>query len=72
MSTMSIEIPADILKVIERHKEIDWQRIAQQSLLEYARKVGLAEHLTRKSTLTEADIEQLDTRVKEGLAQKYP
>ena len=72
MSTISIEIPADVLRVIERHREIDWQRIAQQSLLEYARKVALAEQLSERSVLTEADVLELDKKVKEGLVQKYP
>jgi hypothetical protein len=71
MSTISVEIPKDVLNLIERHKEIDWQRIAQQSLLDYARKVALAEQLTQGSTLTEEDVEELDQRIKEGLAKHF-
>ncbi|MBS4029570.1 MAG: hypothetical protein KGZ58_13155 [Ignavibacteriales bacterium] len=71
MSSLTIHIPADFWKIIESHKEIDWREIAQQSVMEYAKKVALADRLTRQSTLTDEDETEIDVRIKSGLAQKY-
>lgn len=71
MSSIIIEIPDDLAAVIERHKDIDWKHIAQKSLLEYARKIALADRLTEKSALTEEDVAALDKHLKSELAKKY-
>jgi len=39
MSTLTIAIPADISETIAKHSEIDWQSIAQKSLIDYAKKL---------------------------------
>lgn len=71
MLQLTIEIPADLRKVIESHPDIDWENIAQRSLLEYAQRLARVEELLEKSEFTEEDAVEFDKRFKEGLAKHY-
>ncbi len=71
MSTLTIELPADISRIMEKHPDINWSVLAQQSLLEYVRKLEVADQLTEHSELTEDDVMEIDERIKEGLARRY-
>ncbi len=71
MSTLTIDIPSELVKIIELHKEIDWKSIAQKSLLEYARKITLADRLTNESTLSDKDVEVLNGQIKTELTRKF-
>lgn len=71
MSMLTIEIPADAARIMAKHPNVNWAVLAQQSLLEYLRKLELADQLSEPSQLTEDDILDIDSRIKEGLARKY-
>jgi hypothetical protein len=71
MLQLTIDIPADIQKVIESHSNIDWETIAQQSLLDYARRLARVEALLEKSEFTDEDAVEFDKRFKAGLAKHY-
>ena len=71
MTTITIDIPADLLRVLETHPEIDWKTIAQKSLLDYAKKVLLADKLTDESQLSQGTVDLLDEQIKSKLARHY-
>ena len=71
MVQLTIDIPEDIQKVIESHSNIDWETIAQQSLLDYARRLARVEALLEKSEFTDEDAVEFDKRFKAGLAKHY-
>jgi hypothetical protein len=71
MATITIDIPADLLRVLETHPEIDWKTIAQKSLLDYAKKVLLADKLTDESRLSQGTVDLLDEQIKSKLARHY-
>ncbi len=71
MTTITIDIPADLLRVLEKHPEIDWKTIAQKSLLDYAKKVLLADKLTDESQLSQGTVDSLDEQIKSKLARHY-
>ena len=71
MATITIDIPADLLRVLETHPEIDWKTIAQKSLLDYAKKVLLADKLTDESQLSQGTVDLLDEQIKSKLARHY-
>ena len=71
MTTITIDIPADLLRVLETHPEIDWKTIAQKSLLDYAKKVFLADKLTDESQLSQGTVDLLDEQIKSKLARHY-
>jgi hypothetical protein len=71
MSTLTIELPAEVSGIMEKHPNVNWNMLAQQSLLEYIRKLELGDQLTERSELTEDDVMEIDERIKEGLARRY-
>jgi hypothetical protein len=71
MTTITIDIPADLLQVLETHPEIDWKTIAQKSLLDYARKVLLADKLTGESQFNQETVSLLDEQIKSKIARHY-
>ena len=71
MTTITIDIPADLLRVLETHPEIDWKTIAQKSLLDYAKKVLLADKLTDESQLSQGTVDLIDEQIKSKLARHY-
>ena len=71
MTTITIDIPADLLRVLETHPEIDWKTIAQKSLLDYAKKILLADKLTDESRLSQGTVDLLDEQIKSKLARHY-
>ncbi|MEK7670873.1 MAG: hypothetical protein AAB344_01465 [Bacteroidota bacterium] len=71
MSQMTIDIPSDIRAIMDSYPDVNWQQIARHSVSEHAKKLKLLDELTKNSTLTEADVEELDKKVKRGLAERY-
>ena len=71
MMQLTIDIPAEIKTIMDSYPSVNWQQIAFHSVSEYAKKLKLLDELTKNSTLTEADVEELDKKVKRGLAERY-
>jgi hypothetical protein len=71
MSKLTIDVPVELKSILERHPEIQWERVAEKALWSYARKVQLADQLASKSSLTEAAAETIGREVKRGLRRRY-
>ncbi|MBI4154648.1 hypothetical protein HY498_01015 [Candidatus Woesearchaeota archaeon] len=71
MVNMTLAIPEDLKKVMEKHKEIKWSEVARQALREKARKFELMDKILSKSKLTEADAEDIGHKIKRGIAKKH-
>ena len=71
MVNMTLAIPEDLKKVMEKHKEIKWSEVARQALRENARKLELMDKILSKSKLTEADAEYIGHMIKRGIAKKH-
>lgn len=70
-STIKVPLPAEVSVTMEKHPEIDWASIAQKSLTDYARKIAIADALTRNSDMTDEDVSHLDDEVKKSILAKY-
>ena len=71
MVNMTIAIPDDLHDKMRRHAEIKWSEIARRAIREYVEKLERLDRLTAKSRLKEEDIDELDHKVKRGLAKHY-
>lgn len=71
MSKLTLDVPAELKAILERHPEIHWERVAEKALWSYARKVQLADQLASRSTLTEAAAEAIGREVRAGLRRGY-
>lgn len=71
MPNMTIRIPEDLKKEVDRHKEINWSEVARQSMWKYVRRLDIAESIASKSKLTEKDVKKLSKKVKHDIAEHY-
>jgi len=71
MTNMTLAIPADLYKIIKRHKEIKWTEIARKAMWEQARKLELMDNILSKSELTEKDAIEIGRKIKHEIAKKH-
>jgi len=71
MPKLTFEIPIDIKDIVQKHTEIDWDKIVSDTLWNYAKKIKLLESVTAKSRLTESDVDDLDHEIKAALSKRY-
>lgn len=71
MSKMTLRIPMEIKNVIAQHPEIDWERLAQDAIWAYAKKLQLADKIAKKSKLSTNDVQILDREIKNSLLKRY-
>ena len=66
MANMTLSVPADLLKAIKRHSEINWSEVARKAFREKTRDLELMEKLTSKSRMSQEDVMELDNIIKRG------
>ncbi len=71
MTNMTLAVPEDLHKIMEKHKEIKWSEVARQAIWEKARKLELMDRLLAKSELTEKDAEEIGHKIKHGIAKRH-
>ena len=71
MKTVTVEIPVELQKVLDQHKQVGLAEIASKAILTEAKKIQLTERLVANSKLTEKDVEELDHIIKKGIAKHY-
>lgn len=71
MPKVTFEVPVDIKDIIQKHTEIDWDKIVTDTLWNYAKKINLLDSIAYKSKLSEKDIEVLGHEIKADLLKKY-
>lgn len=71
MTNMTLAIPADLYKVMKRHKEIKWTEIARQAMWEQARKLEIMDTILSKSELTDKDAIEIGKKIKHEIAKKH-
>ena len=71
MTNMTLAVPEDLRRIIQKHKEIRWTEVARQSMWEKAKKLELIDTLLAKSKLTEEDAKRIGHRIKHGIATRH-
>lgn len=71
MVKLSLTLPDDVKEVMDKHKEIKWEEIAQDYLWEYAKKIQLVDRIASDSKLTEEEADKISRAIKQGIALKY-
>ena len=71
MTNMTLAVPEDLKKIMEKHKEIKWSEVARNAMWEHAKKLEIMEKLVSKSKLTEKDALEIGRKIKEGIAKKH-
>ena len=71
MTNMTLAVPEDLHRTMQKHKEIKWSEVARQAIMEKARKLELMDKLLAKSELTEEDAERIGHKIKHGMTKRY-
>ncbi len=71
MTNMTLAVPEDLYKIMERHKDVKWTEVARQAIWEKARKLEIMDKLLSKSELTEQDAERIGHKIKRGIAKRH-
>lgn len=66
MANMTLSVPANLLKAMKKHSEINWSEVARRAFREKTRDLELMEKLTSRSKLKQEDVMKLDEIVKKG------
>ena len=62
MPSMTLTIPEDLHRLINKHNEVKWREIARGAMLDYANKLLLIDDLIEKSESTEVDAVVLEKK----------
>jgi ribosomal protein S12 methylthiotransferase accessory factor YcaO len=71
MSKVSVRVPDELKKSMEKHGKINWSEIARQAFREEIKKLELADSISSETELTEDDVQEIGEKVKEGIAEKH-
>ena len=71
MTNMTLAVPEDLKKLMEKHKEVKWSEVARQAMWEQAKKLELMERLASKSRLTEKEALEIGKMIKKRVAKRH-
>ena len=71
MTNMTLAIPEDLKKLMEKHKEVKWTEVARQAMWEHAKKLEIMEKIVSKSKLTEKESIEIGRKIKKGVAKRH-
>ena len=71
MTNMTLAVPEDLHKIMQKHTDTKWSEVARQAIWEKARKLDLMDKLLAKSELTEKDAERIGHQIKHGIAKRH-
>lgn len=82
MPNITLSIPDDVHRIMAKHKEIRWSEVARQAIVKFSRKIellddlslaekhGMFDNLLKDSTLTDADVEDIGDKIKQGILDR--
>ena len=68
---MTLAIPEDLKKLMEKQKEVKWTEVARQAMWEHAKKLEIMEKIVSKSKLTEKESIEIGRKIKKGVAKRH-
>jgi hypothetical protein len=71
MTNMTLSIPEDLYKEMQRHSEIKWSEVARQAFELKIRELHWMDEVLRRSELSEEDAERIGHGVKHEIAKRF-
>ncbi len=71
MTNVTLAVPEDLHRIMQKHKDIKWSEVARQAMWEKAHKLELMDKLLARSELTEEDALAIGRKVKHGVAKRH-
>ncbi len=70
MTNITLAIPDELKKQLQKHDEINWSAVIRRALQEHLRRLQLVEEIASKSKFTEADVKELADKINHSAAKK--
>lgn len=71
MVSMTLAVPENLKKEMEKHPEMNWSEIARQAIQNKLLLLQKMDALLAKSKLTEEDAIEIGRKVKKGIARRH-
>ncbi len=71
MVNMTLSIPEELYKEMQRHSEFKWSEIAREAFEKKIKELHWIEVVLSKSKLTEEDAEQIGHKIKHEIAKRF-
>ena len=71
MTNMTLAVPEDLKRIMDKHKEVKWSEVARQALWDHAKKLELMDKLVFKSKLTDKEASEIGNKIKREVAKRH-
>ena len=68
---MTLSLPKELYETMKKHKEIKWSEVARRAMWDHAKKLELMDKILSESKMSEKDVEELDKKIRKGIAKKH-
>ena len=70
MVNITLALPDELKKELQKHKEVNWSAVIRKALLEHLKKIEIAEAIASKSKLTQKDADEISRKIKREMAKE--
>ncbi len=70
MTNITLAIPEDLHTKMKKHSEIRWSEVVRKTISEKIEDLDMMDKLTRKSKLTQKDVNEISQRIDSDVATK--
>jgi predicted CopG family antitoxin len=71
MVNMTLSVPEDIYKEMQKHSDIRWSEVARQAFEHKIRELHWMEKLVEKSELSEEDVNRIGHAIKGSILKRF-
>ncbi|MFA5020071.1 MAG: hypothetical protein WC533_03145 [Candidatus Pacearchaeota archaeon] len=71
MANITLSIPDDLKKQMERFQEINWSEVARAAIKNKLIQVSIVKEIASKSKLTEKDALELGRKINKAMHERY-
>ena len=71
MPNITLVVPKELHRKMKAHPEVKWSEVVRQVIARRIQDLERMDAITRRSTLSADDVNELDHLVKEGLLRRY-
>jgi len=71
MSTITLSMPDELKKEMDKFPEINWSEVARAAIREKLEQLKIFQSITAKSKMTEKDALEIGRKIKQSMHKKY-
>ena len=70
MPNVTLSIPERLHEKMKKHSEIRWSEVVRKSISEKIEDLEVMDRLTKRSKLTQADVDEISNKVNKGIFEE--